>query len=97
MLALAWIGDVMIIIWNGKAFVTLIVGAAITLPLSWGGYLDSNIALILMGLIIMVLDLGIRRPQEAKDLFSTTEGGHLFYIPVWIVGIITMIGFAFFW
>jgi len=85
------------LILNLKAFVVILVGAGISLGLSWSGYLDATPALMLMGLIFLVMDLGIRRPKEPKDLFSLKEGAHLFFIPMWIIGIVVMVGYAFFW
>ncbi len=85
------------ILMNPRGIVIAALGLGTALALSWSNTLDPYPALMIMGLIFLVMDLGIRRPQEARDLVTLEEGGHFFFIPFWLVGIIVMIGYTFFW
>jgi len=87
----------MIIIMNWKGFVIAIAGLGIAFGLRAAGLLDTTPALLLMGLLFIVLDLVARRPEEAKELFGLEDGGHFFFVPMWIIGIIAIVGFGFFW
>ena len=81
----------MLLIINPKGVLNVIASFVIVLPLSWGNYIEETPGFILLGLLFMMFDLVIRRPDEVKDLFHPDTGGHFFFIPMWIIGIIAMV------
>lgn len=81
----------MLLIMNPKGAVNAIASFVIVLPLSWGNYIEETPGWILLGLLFLMFDLVIRRPEDVKDLFNPDTGGHFFFIPMWLIGIITMI------
>ena len=87
----------LVLIINPKGFLNVIVSLGTALGLRVAGYIDPQPALIMMGALLFVIDVAIRRPQGAKDLFHPDDGGHFFFIPMWIIGIIAMVGYAFIW
>jgi len=76
---------------NLKGFLNGIISLGIVLGLRFKEIIDPTPAAILLGALLLIIDLAIRQPQEVKDLFHPDNGGHFFFIPVWIIGILAMV------
>ena len=55
----------------------------------WHG--DSEVSFFVLGALVLAIDLGYRARQQAEPggwrLFRSDAGGHVFFIPIWLIGL----------
>lgn len=57
-----------------------------------GAATDSPVFFITFGLIALAFDLAIRTATPERRFFSPKFGGHIFYVPAWIIGAVALCG-----
>ena len=67
---------------GGPIFIMML--AAIYLP----DFSDWWVSFPLCGMILLVWDLAYRATLGNRKLFSPSSGGHIFFIPCWILGLL---------
>jgi hypothetical protein len=78
---------------NHLAFFMVLVGypAGVGLALLLGQPNPANAGFVFGGPIITYLDMRYRRKVGQRHWFHPHRGGHLMFIPVWILGVIWII------
>jgi hypothetical protein len=77
------------VIFNYIAFVINLLGFAIAIGLAaLFDRLEPNAICFLAGLAISMLDIGYRLRLGERRLFHPEHGGHIYFVPSWIIGLL---------
>jgi hypothetical protein len=80
-----------IIIGNRPGFVMFIAAflAALGICALFGTSAEGPV-MATAGILLIPMDLSWRLRQKERDLFNHKKGGNLFYVPVWVMGVVWM-------
>ena len=83
-----------VIIFNWLGFAFLAVGFAIAMSVrAVAGIQTEGASMLILGPVVLATDLAYRLLRKDGHWFSSSRGGSLFFLPVWMFGVLwTVLG-----
>jgi hypothetical protein len=74
---------------NVTGIIILAIGFGIAFAVGFlGGFNDEGRLMIIAGVLVSLIDFTMRVTRQDGHLFYPSRGGALFFIPVWIFGML---------
>lgn len=74
---------------NAAGFLILAVSFGTAFGVGWiAGFNDEGRLMVVGGALVALIDFGFRTTRENGHWFYPSRGGELFFLPVWLFGVL---------